>query len=118
MSVIHRCVAITVFTLVTTSIATTASAGLIIYEPFDYTPAATPVIGLTNTYSAGSPVWNRAGAAAATVHQVAAGSLTAPSGFPASIGNSGAMMNVDNTEYARLNLPQQFGANSTLYYSL
>jgi hypothetical protein len=28
------------------------------------------------------------------------------------------MMNVDNTEYERLNLPQQYGTNSNLYYSL
>src|SRR5262245_25586609 len=98
---VTRCfVVFTGCALVTTSLATIAPAGLIIYEPFDYTPATTPVIGLTNTYSPGSPVWNRAGTATTPVHQVISGSLPAPSGFPPSVGNSGGMMNVDNTEYA------------------
>ncbi len=98
--------------------ASTASAGLLIYEPFDYTPAGAAIAGQTNTYSTGNPVWNEAGTATTPVHQVAAGSLAAPTGFPASIGNSGSLQQVDNTEYDRMNLDQSYGPNSTLYYSV
>jgi hypothetical protein len=97
--------------------AASASAGLIIYEPFDYTPAGASITGQMNTYSTGSPTWNTAGTATAPVHQIANSSLTAPSGFPAAIGNGGDLRKTDLTEYARLNLPQQYGTNTTLYYS-
>lgn len=102
------------------SLVSLVSAGLIAYEPFDYT-AGIAVSGQVDTYATGSPTWNTAGTANATAsnqHQVRSGSLTGPSGFPASIGNSGIMMNADNTEYLRLNLPQQYVPPSSLYYSL
>jgi hypothetical protein len=106
-------------TLVISFVASAASAGLIIYEPFDYTPAGTAISGLTNTNSPGSPlVWNEAGAATAPVHQIASGSLTGPGGFPASVGNSAALQQADNTEFNRISLDQQYGPNSTLYYSV
>src|SRR5438093_13192670 len=95
-----------------------SSASQIIYEPFDYSPSGTAISGLTNTYSPGNPVWNKAGTSTSPVHQIISGSLSGPSGFPASIGNAGGMMNADNTEYNRMNLNQQYGVNSTLYYSL
>src|SRR4051812_18958932 len=81
---------------------TPASASLLIYEPFDYSPGSA-VVGQTDPYSpVGGPLWARAGTAngnSALVHQAASGSLTGPSGFPSSIGNAGSMMNADNTEY-------------------
>ena len=101
--------------------STPAAAGLLIYEPFDYS-SGSAVIGQTDPYSpVGGPTWARAGTAnanSALVHQVASGSLTGPSGFPASIGNAGSMMNADSTEYARMSLGSQYGVNATLYYSL
>jgi hypothetical protein len=98
-----------------------ARADLLIYEPFDYT-AGQAIIGQQDLYSPGSQTWLRAGTAGTSVHQVSSGSLTAPSGFPSSIGNAGATIGGptggDFTEYARMNLGTQYGANSTLYYSL
>ena len=106
-------------TLAIAFVASTASAGLIIYEPFDYAPAGTAISGLTNTSSPGSPiVWNEAGTATAPVHQIASGSLSGPSGFPASVGNSAALQQADNTEFNRISLDQQYGTNATLYYSV
>jgi hypothetical protein len=108
-----------VATLAISFAASAASAGLIIYEPFDYAPAGTAISGLTNTNSPGSPIaWNEAGTATAPVHQIASGSLAAPSGFPASVGNSAALQQADNTEFNRISLDQQYGVNSTLYYSV
>jgi hypothetical protein len=96
-------------------------AGLLIYEPFDYT-SGTAIAGQSDPYSpVGGPVWGQAGTANAnplSVHQVASGSLTGPSGFPASIGNSGSLMNADSKEYARMSLGSEYTANSTIYYSL
>ena len=104
------------------AIASSAFAGLVIYEPFDYTPAGAAITGQINNDSVNSPVtWAKAGTTngnASLVHQVASGSLTAPSGFAASVGNSAALMQADNTEYNRLALDQQYGPNSTLYYSV
>lgn len=106
-------------TLAISFMAASASAGLIIYEPFDYTPSGTAISGLTNASSPGSPLtWNEAGTATAPVHQIASGSLAAPSGFPASVGNSAALQQADNTEFNRISLDQQYGVNSTLYYSV
>ncbi len=100
-------------------VASTASAALIVYEPFDYT-VGSAIIGQTNTYSPGSPVWNQTvtGTPAASVHQAVSGSLSGPNGYPTNIGNSGDMLNGDFAEIPRLNLPQQYGPSSTLYYSL
>jgi hypothetical protein len=103
--------------VVTALSSTPALADLLIYEPFDY-PAGGAVIGQTDTYSPGSPTWARAGTAGTTVQQVASPSLTSPSGFPASVGNAGSMMNADSTEYARMSLGAQYGANTSTYYSL
>jgi hypothetical protein len=96
--------------------AGTATAELI-YEPFDYTSGAA-IAGQTNTYSAGSPVWNHAGTATTPVHEVISGSLTGPSALPPSVGNAAATHNADNTEFNRLDLPASYGTNTTLYYSL
>ena len=97
--------------------STSASASLLIYEPFDYT-AGSAIAGQTNTYSTGSPAWAAAGAATSPVHQVISGSLTAPSGLPAAIGNAGGTMNADNTQLDRIPLGADYGANTTLYSSL
>jgi hypothetical protein len=95
-----------------------AFANLLIYEPFDYT-SGNAIIGQSDPYApVGGPTWADAGTPTSPVHQVATGSLTGPSGFPASIGNSGSLMNADNTEYGRMNLGSQYGPNATLYYSL
>jgi hypothetical protein len=103
-----------------TALALPASAAVIIYEPFDYS-VGDPIAGQTNTYSPGSPVWNIAGtpnANSSLVHKVGSGSLAAPSGFAASLGNSGLLQQTDNTEYNRINLDQSYGPSSTLYYSV
>jgi MYXO-CTERM domain-containing protein len=94
-----------------------ASASLLIYEPFDYT-AGSDIAGQTNTYSAGNPAWAAAGTATAPVHQVISGSLTAPAGLPPAIGNAGGTMNADNTQLDRIALGADYAANTTLYYSL
>jgi hypothetical protein len=117
-----RKIALTLFgTFLAWVLGPMASANVLIYEPFDYT-AGLPIANQTNTYSTGSPVWNASGATTSPVHQITnlggSGSLTGPSGFPASIGNTGAMMNADNTQLDRMNLPSVVGANSSLYYSL
>jgi len=96
---------------------TSAMADLLIYEPFDYTSGAA-VIGQTDPYAINSPTWARAGTAATTVHQISSGSLIAPTGFPGGFGNSGDMKGVDFNEYNRLNLPLEYGASATIYYSL
>jgi hypothetical protein len=98
-------------------LASRAFADVLIYEPFNYSSGGA-IIGQTDSSSPGSQTWARAGTAAATVHSVASGSLTGPSGFPASIGNAGSLANVDNTEYARMSLGSSYGANASLYYSL
>lgn len=96
-------------------LASSASASVLIYEPFDYT-AGSAITGLVNPSTGGT--WAAAGVAGSSVHQVSAGSLTGPGGFPASVGNAAALMQSDNTEYNRLTLDQQYGPNSTLYYSV
>ena len=103
--------------------STPASADLLIYEPFDYS-AGVPIIGQQDLYSPGSPTWARAGTVGtATVHHVVTPSLTAPSGFPASVGNGGFTVGgptatADFKEYARMSLGSEYGVNATLYYSL
>ncbi len=103
------------------AVAASALADLVIYEPFDYTPAGAAITGQINNDSVNSPVtWVKAGTTnvdPTKVHQVASGSLTAPSGFAASVGNSAALMQSDNTEYNRLALDQQYGRqhNSVLF---
>ena len=95
------------------NVARSALADLVIYEPFDYTPAGAAITGQINNDSVNSPVtWVKAGTTnvdPTKVHQVASGSLTAPSGFAASVGNSATLMQSDNTEYNRLALEQQYG---------
>jgi hypothetical protein len=100
------------------SAASSASASLLVYEPFDYAPAGTAIAGLTNTSSTGSPTWAAAGAATTPVHQIESGNLTAPTGFPAPIGNSGSTRNADWTQFDRLSLGAGYGTNTSLYYSL
>jgi len=101
--------------------STPASADLLIYEPFDYTAGST-IIGQQDLYSPGSQTWLRAGTATTPGHQVMSGSLTAPSGLLTSVGNAGVTLGGptggDFTEYAKLNLPSELGAGSSLYYSL
>jgi hypothetical protein len=104
--------------MVTAFSSISAFADLLVYEPFDYL-SGSAVIGQTDPYSPGSPAWARAGTAGTSdVHQAVTGSLAGPSGFPPSIGNGGDMKGVDFTEYARMNLPTEYGANATLYYSV
>jgi hypothetical protein len=95
-----------------------AFANLLIYEPFDYS-AGSSITNQVDPYApVGGPAWFSAGTASATPHQVASGSLTGPSGFPASIGNSGSLLNADSNEYARMSLGSTYGPNATIYYSL
>jgi MYXO-CTERM domain-containing protein len=106
--------------------ASQASAGLLVYEPFDYT-VGDPIAGKTpsNVYQVPNTgnTWQSAGTVGSTRHQIASGSLVPPPGFPSSgppntIGNSGLLKAVDRTELNRLDLPTTYGVNSTLYYSL
>jgi len=108
--------------MVTVLSSTPALADLLIYEPFDYA-SGSAIIGSQDVYSPGSPTWARAGTVGtASVHQTINGSLVAPSGFPASVGNAGVTIgggtSGDWKEYARLSLGTEYGANSTTYYSL
>jgi hypothetical protein len=101
------------------ALVSSASASVLIYEPFDYA-GGSAISGLTNPSTGG--VWAAAGTAGSPVHQVTdlggAGSLTGSSGFPAGVGNAAALMQSDNTEFDRLALDQQYGPSSTLYYSV
>lgn len=108
----------------------TATAGLLIYEPFDYTSGQS-ITGQANTHSAAAETWQLAGPAAA-LHVVGSGSLSpsaamTSAGFPAPIGNDGNLVKSGTSSaYDRLSIPNAFnpdltpkyGANSTLYYSL
>lgn len=121
--------------------ANLASASLLIYEPFDYTPGTIMLpgdittdigngagIGLVNTSGPNAPLnWYQAGTAAAgtTRHQIASSGLTGPAGFPASIGNAaimegGASGRSDFKEMARMNLPggPYLPGADPLYYSV
>jgi hypothetical protein len=108
---------------VTAFLTTPAFADLLIYEPFDYSPGS-PIIGQTDPYSFGNQTWARAGTAStANVHHVGTASLPGPSGYPATLGYDGVMIGGpvatgDFTEYGRMSLGSQYGANATLYYSL
>lgn len=98
--------------------STSAFANLLIYEPFDYS-SGSAIVGQSDPYApVGGPSWASAGTAGTSVHQVATGSLTGPSGFPASVGNSGSLMNADSNEYARMSLGSTYGPNATLFYSV
>ncbi|HEX5424630.1 MAG TPA: PEP-CTERM sorting domain-containing protein [Candidatus Acidoferrales bacterium] len=104
----------------------TASAGTLIYEPFDYT-AGQPISGQTNP-STGTN-WNTAGPSGSTVHTVVSPGLTSPSGFPAASGNAADLQTGDtaaNLEFDRLDIPGSFDpvtlapnyyTGSTLYWS-
>jgi hypothetical protein len=112
----------TVYALVTAAAVTAfwstpTFANLLIYEPFDYSTGSA-IVGQSDPYApVGGPSWAAAGTAGTTVHQVASGSLTGPSGFPASVGNSGSLMNADSNEYARMSLGSVYGTSATLFYS-
>jgi hypothetical protein len=102
--------------------AQSASASLLIYEPFDYT-AGQAIAGQVNPSTGNT--WNQAGPASANVHSVISPGLTSPSGFPSATGNAADLINADSTQFDRLDIPNAFnadlspkyGANSTLYYS-
>lgn len=97
-----------------------ASANLLIYEPFNYTPGSA-IIGQVNNYSPLSPTWVQAGTNnpnPTLVHQAASPGLTAPGGLPASFGNAGDTKTADYNEYARISLGHTYTNNSTVYYSL
>ena len=97
---------------------TPAFADLLLYEPFDYTPGSA-VIGQTDVITSPTSTWDQVGTAGTNgVHQVVSGSLTPPTGFGASFGNSGGMMGADYNEYAQMNFPGTYKINTTLYYSL
>ena len=122
-------------------VVSTASAGLLIYEPFDYTagsgstivPGSTSINsgnGLVDNYGPNAPTtWVEAGSftSGTTPHQITSPGLTAPTGFPSNIGNAAAMIGgasgrSDFKEMGRMNLPggpYNPGASVTpLYYSL
>jgi hypothetical protein len=99
--------------------ASSASAALLVYEPFDYTPVGAPIVGQTNASTGGN--WNTAGgpnATASNLHQIAAGNLTSPIAGSPNPGGSGLLQNADNTQLARLDLPATYYTDTTLYYSV
>jgi hypothetical protein len=99
--------------------AASASAALLVYEPFDYAPAGAPIVGQTNASTGGN--WNTAGgpnATASNLHQIAAGNLTSPIAASPNPGGSGLLQNADNTQLARLDLPATYSTDTTLYYSV
>jgi hypothetical protein len=107
--------------------ASSASASVLVYEPFDYT-AGQSITGQMNPSTGGT--WQVAGPTA--LHVVGSGSLNPSAGalgagFPASIGNDADLKKSGTSaSYDRLSIPNAFnpdltpkyGANSTLYYSL
>src|SRR3954471_15879177 len=107
------------------TIASTASAGLIAYEPFDYT-ANTRVLGQANP-STGTP-WRLAaqsGTTDTTAINVASGSLATPPILAPAVGNSATINGNGNLSGAANRLAFNssstgFAADSgnTIYYSL
>jgi hypothetical protein len=102
------------------SLASAASAALIVYEPFDY-PANQRVLGQTNPSNGNT--WLRAATATdTTAINTAAGSLTTPYGLAQAAGNSAKITGVGNSSGAanRLGLGTGFTTNvaATVYYSL
>ena len=96
-------------TLATFTLVSFASAGTLIYEPFDY-QAGVPIAGQGN--------WNAAGTAGSAVHSVVSPTLTSPSGFPAASGNAADLVNTDYTEFDRINIPNAFNPDNSPKYSL
>ncbi|HEY1684251.1 MAG TPA: PEP-CTERM sorting domain-containing protein [Tepidisphaeraceae bacterium] len=114
------------------AMATSASASLLIYEPFDYQASSLIVPGsvstnsgngLSDSYDSPATVWQQDGAYASGTneHHITSTGLTSPSGFPASIGNAaalegGASAVSDYKEMARMNLPGATGSQATDTY--
>jgi hypothetical protein len=129
-------------------VSRSASANLLIYEPFDYSTANTslqtsgalaivpsnatvdtgngPGVGLYDTSGFTNQHWNAAGTltASAAPHQILTPGLTGPTGLPAAIGNAASLSNADFGQMARMNLPgvtnttSDWVANKAYYYSL
>jgi hypothetical protein len=107
------------------SVASSAPAGLIVYEPFDYT-ANTRVLGQTNS-STGTP-WRLAAGSSATdttAINVASGNLTAPPELPTPVGNSATINGNGSLSGAANRLAFSTGSTgfvadsgNTVYYSL
>jgi PEP-CTERM motif len=118
------------------AMAASASASVLIYEPFapasDGTGYASgsAITGQNNTTSAAAETWQLAGPAAA-LHVVGGASLSPSAamlaaGFPASVGNDADLKKSGTSSaYDRLSIPNAFsgitpvyGSGSQLYYSL
>jgi hypothetical protein len=108
------------------SLVTSASAALLVYEPFNYTEN-TRVLGQTNAFT-GTP-WRLAAASTAagdtTAINVASGNLSPPPGLAPAVGNSATITGVGNLSGASNRLAFDssstgFAADSgnTVYYSL
>jgi hypothetical protein len=120
-----------------------ASATMLLYEPFDYAAGSTIIPGntsinsgqgLVDTYNTPATTWLQGGTftTAHVPHQITGTtatlqggtSLTAPIGFPATVGRSAALIGggstrSDQTELARMNMPSQIAtANTSTYYSM
>jgi hypothetical protein len=116
--------------LATAAMAASASASLLIYEPFDYT-AGQQIDGQVDTYAANpADTWQVAGSS--PLHIVGSGSLNPSAdmltaGFPTSIGNMADLKkNSTSSAYDRLSIPNaynpdltpKYASGSALYYSL
>ncbi len=110
------------------AIGQSASASVIIYEPFNYT-AGEPIAGQNNNFSATDETWQPAGSS--PLHVVGTSSLSATqamldAGYYPPLGNNADLQKSGTSSaYDRLNIPNAFNgstpkyaANSTLYYSL
>lgn len=85
------------------AMAASASASLLMYEPFDQNvPAGTNISGLVNASSGNT--WYQTGGTLGTDHQTASGNLTGPTGFPASTGNSAVLENAAEPDYDKITL--------------
>jgi hypothetical protein len=106
-----------------TLLSSSTSAGIIAYEPFDYS-APQRVLGRTNPSTGNN--WLLAAASGAggdtTAINVASGNLTPPPELGSAIGNSATVNGVGNLSGAanRLAFTTGYGTNSgaTVYYSL
>ncbi len=96
---------------VSVGLASTAKAALF-YEPFDYTPGN---LGLNVNPSVTQTWYSSATSGTDDRVQVAAGSLTAPTGLPASVGNSSTFGGAGRTDRVQIGPSRTSGS---VYYSL
>src|SRR4051812_8361400 len=93
-----------------------SASGAVLYEGFSYNPGA--LLGSTNPSTGNN--WLRAGTSTGpTAINVVNGSLSGPTGFPSSAGNSLALTGIGDGSGSSERLALSGGVNSgTVYYSM